>query len=520
MSPLDTPETDVLTSTTAHGSGPLRLFVSYRRSDSPSAARQLADALKARFGEDNVFFDTEDLHLGTSWHRDIEGRIADADVIVAVIGPRWMDIADERGRRRVRHPEEEDVLRTELEAALRNGRLLVPVLVDEATMPSRERLPRPFKPLAGLEAASLRHGSWGQDVDALMDALPRRAAALTGSGTAQQQPAPARAGVGPVRGSEAPDSDHYIDVTDYLADGSLVPMLGSFVGAADGEEPWEEGCGRMPDAEDLARALAQRFRISPEPPDLARVAQHISLTRGPAELHKALRQFLLRKECEPSPVHRFLARVPSILRQRGEERFQLIVTTSYDTVLERAFDEVHEPFDLAVFMAAGEHKGRFLHVPWWDVHGREPTPIRVPNEYVEFPIDDDGELERTVIVKVHGGVLHDAPPEYQLKHNFVITEDDYIGYLSRSPVESLVPLQLLNKLRESHFLFLEYGVRDWSLRVFLRRIWAEQEHAATSWSVQRRLDRVDRGFWEKFDVERFDLPVSAYVEELERHLRA
>jgi hypothetical protein len=83
-----------------------------------------------------------------------------------------------------------------------------------------------------------------------------------------------------------------------------------------------------------------------------------------------------------------------------------------------------------------------------------------------------------------------------------------------------VPLQILNKLRESHFLFLEYGVRDWNLRVFLRRIWAEQEHAATSWSVQRRLDRVDRGFWEKFDVERFDLPVSAYVEELERRLRA
>ena len=275
----------------------------------------------------------------------------------------------------------------------------------------------------------------------------------------------------------------------------------------------------MPAADDLARALAKRFRLAGEPTDLTRVAQHISLTKGPVELHKALRHYLLRDECEPSPGHRFLARVPSILRQRGQQRFQLIVTTSYDTALERAFDELHEPFDLAVYMAAGEHKGRFLHLPWWDAQGREPTPITVPNEYVDFPIDDDGELERTVIVKIHGGALHDAPPEFQVKHNFVVTEDDYIGYLSRSPVESLIPLQILNKLRESHFLFLEYGVRDWSLRVFLRRIWADEDHDV-SWSVQRGLDKVDHGFWEKLDVERLDVPVGAYVEELERHMRA
>jgi hypothetical protein len=504
----------------------VRVFVSYRWSDSPSAARQLADALKGRFGEENVFFDTKDLRLGGAWRRDIERRIADADIVVAVIGPRWMDIADERGRRRVLWPEEEDVLRTEVETALRDRRLLVPVLVDDAVMPSRDRLPRPLKPLAGLEAATLRHGSWTQDVEALLAALPQRLAELARADPEPAVQAPAWAGapaaalhaVAP--GGASPDLDHYLDVTECLADGTLVPMLGSGAGAGDGDAPWEEGCGRMPAAEELARALARRFRLPPDPPDLARVAQHITLTRGPAELHRALRQFLLRDECEPTPVDRFLARVPRILRQRGEERFQLIITTNYDTVLERAFNEVHEPFDLAVFMATGEHRGRFLHVPWWDVHGREPRPITVPNEYVDLPIDDDGELERTVIVKIHGGVLHDAPPEYQLRHNFVITEDDYIGYLSRSPVESLVPLQILNKLRESHFLFLEYAVRDWNLRVFLRRIWADQEQAATSWSVQRRLDRVDRGFWEKLDVERYDLPVSTYVEELERRLTA
>ena len=47
----------------------------------------------------------------------------------------------------------------------------------------------------------------------------------------------------------------------------------------------------------------------------------------------------------------------------------------------------------------------------------------------------------------------------------------YIDYLSRSPIESLVPVQILDKLRDSHCLFLGYTVRDWNLRVFLKRIW-------------------------------------------------
>ena len=207
-----------------------------------------------------------------------------------------------------------------------------------------------------------------------------------------------------------------------------------------------------------------------------------------------------------------------MLREHGRDRYPLIVTTNYDTALEQAFDAVHEPFDLVVFIATGEHKGHFFHVPWWDGDGPEPGPIMVPNSYVKLPIDADLDLARTVIVKIHGGPVYDAPREYQLKDNFVVTEDDYIGYLTRSPVESLIPVQILNKLRESHYLFLGYGMRHWSLRVFLRRIWTEQHLGAKSWAIQRNLDTVETEFWEKFDVERITAPLSAYVGELEDHL--
>ena len=80
---MSVPGTDIRQPST-EPAGPT-VFVSYRRSDSPSAARQIADALRARFGAESVFFDTRDLQPGTDWHRDIEDRVRASDVIVAVI---------------------------------------------------------------------------------------------------------------------------------------------------------------------------------------------------------------------------------------------------------------------------------------------------------------------------------------------------------------------------------------------------------------------------------------------------
>ena len=499
-------------------SAQLRIFISYRRSDTQAAARQLAEAIKTRFGEENVFFDTKNLDLGVSWESEISQQVDAADVVLALIGPSWVAIADERGGRRVLDPGAEDVLRIEIETALRAGSRVVPVLVDDAEMPARDRLPRPFKPLTRLQAATLRHSSWDQDVEALVASLEMVGPQPLGvHEDSLWPPVLEPQALSSAVGSQA-DLRHYETVARHLVNGTVVPVVGSDVNAGDRDDPWKEGCGWLPDGDELAGHLSRRFAVEPELDDLARVAQHIFLTEGDVDLYRALREILIKGESRPGPVHRFLAGAPALLREHGRDRYPLIVTTNYDTALEQAFDAVHEPFDLVVFIAAGEHKGHFLHVPWWDGDGPEPGPIMVPNSYVKLPIDEDLDLARTVIVKIHGGPVYDAPREYQLKDNFVVTEDDYIGYLTRSPVESLIPVQILNKLRESHYLFLGYGMRHWSLRVFLRRIWTEQHLGAKSWAIQRTLDTVETEFWEKFDVERITAPLSTYVGELGDHL--
>jgi hypothetical protein len=160
-------------------------------------------------------------------------------------------------------------------------------------------------------------------------------------------------------------------------------------------------------------------------------------------------------------------------------------------------------------MANGRDKGKFVHVPFDD----EPVPINVANGYAGFPIDAWGELERSVIVKIHGAVERQRGP-YEWRDNYVITEDDYIDYLSSSSVTSVIPQQLLGKLRESHFLFLGHAMRDWNLRVFLQRIFG-RVLPNRSWAIQRHADRLEERFWRHIGVDAFALQLGEYVRELQ-----
>ena len=280
-------------------SAQLRIFISYRRSDTQAAARQLAEAIKTRFGEENVFFDTKSLDLGVSWESEITQRVDAADVVLALIGPSWVAIADERGGRRVLDPGAEDVLRIEIETALRGGSRVVPVLVDDAEMPARDRLPRPFKPLTRLQAATLRHSSWDQDVEALVASLEQVGPQPLGV----HEDSPWRPILEPQALSSAvglqADPRHYETVARHLVNGTVVPVVGSDVNAGDRDDPWQEGCGWLPDGDELAGHLSRRFAVEPELDDLARVAQHIFLTEGDVDLYRALREILIKGSLDP-----------------------------------------------------------------------------------------------------------------------------------------------------------------------------------------------------------------------------
>ena len=63
----------------------------HRRADASAWAGRLGDDLMTRFGRDAVFQDVVAIVAGESFPAAIEAALAQADVVLAVIGPRWLN---------------------------------------------------------------------------------------------------------------------------------------------------------------------------------------------------------------------------------------------------------------------------------------------------------------------------------------------------------------------------------------------------------------------------------------------
>ena len=147
------------------------LFISYRRDDAAAHAGRLCDWLKRQFGDARVFLDTDKIAPGDAFEQVLQTRLAGSDVLLAVIGPRWLDIADAAGRRL---DQPKDYVRREIAGGLAQGLRVIPVLVGGARMPAADALPEPLRALAGRNAASLGDASFGRDFDALVDDILQR----------------------------------------------------------------------------------------------------------------------------------------------------------------------------------------------------------------------------------------------------------------------------------------------------------------------------------------------------------
>jgi hypothetical protein len=105
--------------------------------------------------------------LGVDFRQHIDRMVADCDVVLVVIGRRWVDAVDEQGHRRLEQTG--DFVRLEVEAALRREIPVVPVLVDGATIPQPAQLPKSLTDLAYRNGTQVRHDpDFHPDIDRLL----------------------------------------------------------------------------------------------------------------------------------------------------------------------------------------------------------------------------------------------------------------------------------------------------------------------------------------------------------------
>jgi SIR2-like domain len=191
----------------------------------------------------------------------------------------------------------------------------------------------------------------------------------------------------------------------------------------------------LPSGRDLAEFLADEAEFpsddAQERGDLAKVTSYYVDVAGRPTLRDSLRGVLNREQYKWGSLHEFLA----------EFAPPLIVVTNYDTLLEQAFLAAKKAHDLVVYPA--DRKDIANSILWWPDGASEPN-VKKPNEL------DIALGKTTVIYKMHRTVVRESD-EWD---SFVITEEDYVEFLSRMTTNTAVPALFYPYFRERSFLFL------------------------------------------------------------------
>jgi TIR domain len=145
----------------------LKLCLSYRREDSAAIAGRIRDRLVAHYGADAVFMDIDDIPIGVDFKKHIDGVLRQSDILLAVVGPKWLG-TEVTGLARIHR--KGDPVRVEVQTALQAPIPVIPVLVDGAKMPGETDVPKSLKEFAVRNAAEVESG---RDFSVHMDRLIR-----------------------------------------------------------------------------------------------------------------------------------------------------------------------------------------------------------------------------------------------------------------------------------------------------------------------------------------------------------
>lgn len=279
-------------------------------------------------------------------------------------------------------------------------------------------------------------------------------------------------------------------ILERLQKGRVIPFLGagaSLVGRPLSATWTGPSSGFLPRSVELAEYLDERSSYpSGVPTELPRVAQYFDGVMGRGGLDDELHEVFSR-DYAPSRLHHWLAGFDGLT----------IVTTNYDQLLERAFQLRGRPYHVVVYRTGAPSFYFFEH------GAAEPREVQA-----DATLDFGG---ITVIYKMHGA----ADPVTPDRDSYVITEDDYVEFLSRMVTATAIPTMFAEPFRRSHFLFLGYGLRDWNLRVILHRIWRDLPRRFASWAIQHRAEPLESEFWSKRGLTIYESGIDEFLDRLD-----
>jgi TIR domain len=150
------------------------VFVSYRRSDLGMLIGHLQSELVKQLGRVEVFVDQEGLADGAPYPSALRKAVIRSKLLVLLIGPRWLDVYDDQGRRR---DGKDDWVAKEVGIALEHEIQVLPVLVDYADpWASGKALPDALAKVPSIQYTRLRSSpekAFRADIKQLADVIRR-----------------------------------------------------------------------------------------------------------------------------------------------------------------------------------------------------------------------------------------------------------------------------------------------------------------------------------------------------------
>lgn len=152
-----------------------KVFISYRREDSEWQAHEIYTAILRTSGANkaDVFIDVDSIPLGVNFKDYIDAKVAEADVLLALIGHHWLDARNPTtGAQRLRDPD--DFVRIEIASALRRKIKVIPIFLDGAKLPDDDHLPEELRELRFQNGIEVTRQSFDSDVERLLSGLSLR----------------------------------------------------------------------------------------------------------------------------------------------------------------------------------------------------------------------------------------------------------------------------------------------------------------------------------------------------------
>ncbi|WP_017582047.1 TIR domain-containing protein [Nocardiopsis valliformis] len=210
-------------------------FVNYRTGDGEHVATLLGRELSQRFGAEEVFRASDSIPAGRDFEQELRKAVRGCEVLVAVIGPKWLEIRGGDGRRAVDNPE--DWTRWEIAAAFEAEATVIPVLIEATPRLRKDELPEELAPLASCQYRRFRHRTSDSDLDEIAEAVLVAATELDRrlQARADEEAAVARDGEPRTRNSMADVDGIAVQARDYSNSGVVVNGNGATTNTGSGD---------------------------------------------------------------------------------------------------------------------------------------------------------------------------------------------------------------------------------------------------------------------------------------------